>query len=530
MSDLVDLYLAHRFKWRPVDATFMGDTDHDHRLPPVGEGCISEELGEIEVLLTKAKADAASHSHDRRMIIAELTLEKARLTTRPRHHNPAWYSGEAGFGVISLLLPQSAPWRREAIFHRIQKIPQFLKQGRFLIGDQPTPAGWVERATKECQALALFFQEDIRLHEAWETRWEAAAETAATALNRFAASLGTLQDADPACGEEHLEKVFKIGHALDITCDDAVAQAKAAFLRCEDELAEMARVIDPAKSWQDQIAALAEIHPASAEEVVDSYRYWDTTARDAAAAHKLVTPERDYGLEYRELPECFTRIASAMYFLFYRSPPGLNPGNGSVYWIMPSKGGDLAGHNTAMVKAIHAVHHGSVGHHTQNARARAAESRLGRIAATDCAMGLAMPGALTLVEGWACHVEDLLMEAPGFYTVAEKLFLKSLERRNAASVLVDINLHRKHWSLQQAERFYAEEAGFAPTRVHSEVVRNSMFPGSRATYWLGVEGIRMLRRQWKGTALEFHDELLRYGHVPLSFVKEAMEENGKICM
>ena len=257
-----------------------------------------------------------------------------------------------------------------------------------------------------------------------------------------------------------------------------------------------------------------------------SYRYWDATARDAAETHGLVTPERGYGLEYRELPLCFRRIAGPMYFLFYRSPPGLNPGEGSVYWLMSAD--EPAAHSTAMVKAIHAVHHGSVGHHTQNARARAAQSRIGRIAATDCSMGLAFQGALTLVEGWACHVEDLMMEAEGFYTPAEILLLKSFERRNAASVLVDLGLHSGSWSHAECERFYSEEAGFAPARVRSEVIRNSMFPGSRATYWLGVEGIRALRRRWAGSTRDFHDMLLRFGHVPLRIVEEEMDAAGHL--
>ena len=528
MTDIVDAYLSHRFKWRPVDATFMGDTAHDHLLPPVNSNCIEHEQAEIAELIDAAASDTAAHPHDRRMIAAELKLEQARLASRPRHHNPAWYTGEVGFGIVSLLLPQSAPWRQDAIRARLLSVPQFLLGGRVLIGEQPTPSGWVERACNEARALGIFFREDIRLHEGWSPEWAAPARAAAVALDTFSDTLHGLSDADPACLSDHLELVFKECHVLPLTCSDALASAEAAFSRCGEELVEMAHKIDPETPWQAQLAALSKLHPATSEDVIKSYRHWDTVARDAAEENGLVTPERDYGLEYRDLPDCFRRIAASTYFLFYRSPPGLNPGEGSVYWVMPSKDGELSNHSDAMVKAIHAVHHGSVGHHTQNARARSAPSRLGRIAATDCAMGLALPGALTLVEGWACHVEDLMMEAPGFYTDAEMLLLKSFERRNAASVLVDLNLHLGNWTMQEAERFYAEKAGFAPARVHGEVVRNSMFPGSRATYWLGVEGIRELRKQWRGTTLEFHDALLSHGHVPLAFVRDAMAEAGQL--
>lgn len=520
MTTLVDDYLAHRFKWRPVDATFMGIKDHDHRLPLVGAGCIETEISEIEALLDRINADQDLHPHDRQMIQAELTCERAALKFRPRQKNPAWATGEVGFSILSLLLPQSAPWRIDAITDRLAAIPDFLKDVRKLIGDGPVPAGWVERAEKEAEAVALFLLDDIQGHDAWSDDWAEPAAIAARELAEFSKSLAGLPDKDPACGKEHMDLLLCEMHMLETPSEAIMQSAQSAFDRCAVELEQLANEIDPNTSWQDQIATLSSDHPASATDVPATYRHWDTTARDAAVEHGLVTPEREYELDYRELPDCFQRIAKSMYFLFYRSPPARNPGEGSVYWIMPSA--DLSAHNTSMVKAIHAVHHGSVGHHTQNAHARAAGSQMGRIAATDCSMGLAFQGALTLVEGWACHVEDLMMEAEGFYSPAEKLLLKSFERRNAASVLVDLGLHSGVWTQAECERFYAEEAGFAPARVHGEIIRNSIFPTSRATYWLGVEGIRALRRRWTGSTQDFHDRLLSFGHVPLRLVEEEM--------
>jgi uncharacterized protein (DUF885 family) len=94
--------------------------------------------------------------------------------------------------------------------------------------------------------------------------------------------------------------------------------------------------------------------------------------------------------------------------------------------------------------------------------------------------------------------------------------LKQNERRNAASVLVDIHLHRGDWSPADAERFYRDDAGFPAQRVAAEVVRNSMFPGSRLMYWAGVEAIKALRRASPLTTRQFHDTLLGYGHVPIA--------------
>jgi uncharacterized protein (DUF885 family) len=352
---------------------------------------------------------------------------------------------------------------------------------------------------------------------------------AAEAFEAFATFVQGLGDADPACGEDYLRLILSEQHGLTLSPHEAVRLAEDAFGRIGRELEEMGRVIDPDTPWQQQLAALSEQHPPDPESVMESYLDWDVRA--VAEGATLVTPAQDYDLDYRWLAPCFRKLARSLYFLFYRSPPALNPGTGSVYWVTPPGDDEMAflrANATATVKTVHAVHHGSIGHHTQNARARAAQSRLARLGGTDCALGLAFLGAGTLIEGWACYAEDLMAEAHGFYTPAEIMLLKQYERRNAASVLVDCRLHLGEWSLEQAIAFYRDEAGFAPARVENEVVRNSMLPGSRLMYWLGVEGIKALRRRWRepDDVAGFHDALLSYGHMPLAWIGQEMERAG----
>lgn len=530
---LVDAFLAHHWRYRPVDATFMGNRDHDHRLPPVGPGVLAEELAGNRALHARIAATPEPSSVgdrlDRRMMLAELEVQAAAIAARPRLSNPAWLSGEAAFAIISLLLPQTAPVRHDALRARLAAIPAFLAEGAAAIADAPTPAGWMQRARREALAMAVFLREDIALHDDYSPDWDRGRNGAAVAFERFAAAIADLPDADPACGEEFLTMIMQRQHGLGLSPAEAVEQAQAAFDRMGEELVSMASAIDGNRSWQDIVAGLSKIGPRNVEEAFASYRAIDMDARAAAAG--LVTPAVEYGLDYRWMSPCFRRISQSLYFLFYRSPPGLDAGQGSVYWITPPGDDEvafLAANNTATVKTIHSVHHGGVGHHTQNARARAAQSRLARIAGTDCALGLAFLGAGTLIEGWACYVEDLLMEAPGFYSPEEEILLKQYERRNAASVLVDINLHLGRWTQEQAAAFYRDEAGFAPSRVEGEVVRNSMLPGSRLIYWLGVEGIRALRGRWKSDTQSFHDALLSYGHVPLAWVAEEMDRAGQL--
>jgi hypothetical protein len=337
-------------------------------------------------------------------------------------------------------------------------------------------------------------------------------------LQEFAQSLEALEDRNPAAGREFLETVMRDVHGISGGADALLASASAAFERLGEELAGDAARLTPGQTWQQAIDSLAAITPP-ADGVLSAYGHWHDRAVSVARAAELVTPATEYGLEYRFIDAPLQRIAAATYFLFYRSPPAFTPKVGSVYWVAPP-GDDLAGYlrvqNVSVLKTTHTVHHGSIGHHTQNARARTAPGLLARVGGTDCASGIAFSSAGTMVEGWACYAEDLLREAGGFYAGAELLLLKQNERRNAASVMVDINLHLGRWNTAEAAQFYREKAGFAAQRATPETVRNSMFPGSRLMYWCGVEAIKTLRRASPSSAREFHDSLLDFGHVPIA--------------
>ncbi|MEQ1771023.1 MAG: DUF885 family protein [Devosia sp.] len=529
---VVDAFLEHHWTYRPVDATFMGDLAHDMLLPPATSQTLKTELASLAALEKRVGAmeepDDVGDRLDYKTIRAELVHQRMAAEKRARVHNPAWYSGEAAFSIISLLLPQSLPVRDDALLARLNGIADFLSAGLDRLGSRPTPSGWVSRAKREATAMGGFLRTDLRLHEAYVEDWDDPAEAAAAALDAFAAAIDALPDADPAAGEDYLQILIRDVHGLTSTPADLIEVAQAAYDRMGRELEEMAKVLDPERSWQDQLADLPAIHPETVDDAFESYLEWDVRALVGAQDLMSPTPAQSYDLDYRWMSPCFARISQSLYFLFYRSPPALNPGAGSVYWVSPPGDDDeafLRANSTATVKTIHSVHHGSVGHHSQNARARIASSRLARLAGTDCALGLAFLGSGTLIEGWACYVEDLLMEVRGFYTPTEIMLLKQYERRNAASVLVDVKLHTGQWSMDEAMAFY-REAGFAPSRVEGEVVRNSMLPGSRLMYFLGVEGINAMRKRWKGAAADFHDTLLSYGHVPLAWIGQEMEREG----
>lgn len=524
LQALLERFLKLYTEFRPVDATFMGLDGHDHRLPPADAGAIQREGLALEELRQESdKLPPGSSSLERletQMLQAQIRLAIRELQQRPRHHNPAWFTGEAAFGLISLLLPSDPPRNPEDLRQRLGAIPDFLKSGQQWLANRAIPADWVQRARLECSALGRLLDQGLRLHRFWSEQLERPTQSAIQAIRSFAAGLESHPQANPACGEEYLEFLMREAHGLPLGPQEAEALALEGFQRYRNELAAMAAQLDPSRDWREQLAALENEHPAL-EDVIPTYQRWNQRALEQADAAGLVTPARDYSLSFQILPEWARGVAGDLYFLFYRSPPAGRASRGSAYWVFPP--GDnvnayLRGQNFATIKITHVVHHGSIGHHTQNARARASQVRLGRLAGTDCAAGIAMLSGGTTIEGWACYVQDLMLEAENFYTPRERLVLKHAELRNAAMCLGDLRLHRGVWNLEQMRAFYREEVGIAAGRAWSETTRNSLYPATRLMYWLGTQAIRDLREKLGGEPRAFHDQLLEFGSVPVAWV------------
>ncbi|HJN18379.1 MAG TPA: DUF885 family protein, partial [Armatimonadota bacterium] len=155
--------------------------------------------------------------------------------------------------------------------------------------------------------------------------------------------------------------------------------------------------------------------------------------------------------------------------------------------------------------------------------------RIGRVAAVDGASRLAMFCGGTLAEGWACYATDL-MEEHGFLSDLERVAQQHTRVRQLARAVVDIELHQKSLTLDEAQWFYQHQAGLTPAAARTETIKNSMFPGTAIMYWLGTEGIHRLRgaRQTAEgagfTLRRFHDHLLGYGAVPVALIAELFQE------
>jgi len=543
----MDDFFASYYARRPVNATFVGVHDHDDRLPDLSEEGVGDTVADMEDLLRRAEALEVAdlpgvQEVDLRLARGFLRIQMWEHASAHFHAgNPSFATGEAIFGVMSLFLSDFAPLpeRMAAARARLQAVPIFLAQGRDHVRKAPT--GWTERALDECVGALAFLGDGIDRLEAdapaGSPRLRDAADRAAAAFEEHATWLRDELLRRPsqsvASGEEALALHVREGHFLEEDAGEIARYARHELERARGYLEAHASDFG-ATSPTEALAGLAAHHPT-----VESYyaRYGETwdEMRALALEHDLLTWP-DFPIRYAPRPAWARAAAPHLYFLYYRSPAAFDRPPVHDYLVTPveadmpaeARRALLEAHNDAVIKLNHVVHHGGIGHHVQNWHASRSPSRIGRVAAVDCASRIAMFCGGTMAEGWACYATDLMAEVGGL-TPLEAYAETSSRARMCSRAVVDVELHRGRTSLDEAAAFYREQAGMSPQAASAEAVKNSMFPGAALMYVTGTDRIHALRRaaeEREGAAFslrDFHDRLLSWGSIPVTLAGELMD-------
>ena len=550
----LDRFFDAFYRHRPVAATFTGLHQHDSVLPDWSAGGLAGAADEMRAL--RRDLDTAGRVPDAEVTVfpwqvdvalADGALEIALAEHESGHFvhaNPSLWTGEAIFGVLSLVARDFAPIgeRLRAAHQRLDAIPAFLADMPDILG--AAPADWNDRARRECEAARVLFGQAL---PAWLSglaaadaggvagidvaAWSAASATAANAFATLGASLDGSPRTDPplAASADLIELLLRRGHWITTPISDLLSEATEVLNEATARLQEMAR---PLGGWPAVQELLAAEHP-SAQDYLSRFGEKWTACRQAALDHSLVTwPTAP--LRYVPIPAHTREAAAALYYLNYRSPAPFDP-HGMFDYVVPPidqlTGGALEARlrmvNDSVITLNHVVHHGAIGHHVQNHHAYAGASRVGRVAAVDTANRIAMFSGGSLAEGWACYVCDL-MEEIGFLTPLERIAQQHTRARIAARAVADLSIHTGALAPQQAARLYVDRAHMSEAAAHGEAVRNAMFPGTAVMYWLGTRELHRLRasvrlRQGEAFSMRaFHDRVLSYGAIPVMLISKLM--------
>ncbi|MCS6935614.1 MAG: DUF885 domain-containing protein [Chitinophagales bacterium] len=139
-------------------------------------------------------------------------------------------------------------------------------------------------------------------------------------------------------------------------------------------------------------------------------------------------------------------------------------------------------------------------------------------------------GFTAYVEGWALYAEKLGKELGKYEDPYSDFGRLSMELFRAARLVVDVGIHHKRWTREQAIAYMTRNTANAPGDVEREVERYFLWPGQALGYKVGMMKILALRekaRQQLGNKFDikkFHDAVLTQGAVPLTTLEKLVDK------
>lgn len=133
-------------------------------------------------------------------------------------------------------------------------------------------------------------------------------------------------------------------------------------------------------------------------------------------------------------------------------------------------------------------------------------------------------------EGWGLYSEYLGIEAAMYETPYEDFGRMTYEMWRACRLVVDVGLHAKGWTRQEAIDFMANNTALSIHEVTTEIDRYIGWPAQALSYKIGELKIRELRKRAeeklgdKFNIREFHDVILKDGAVPLFILEELVDD------
>ncbi|TAH04804.1 MAG: DUF885 domain-containing protein, partial [Sphingobacteriales bacterium] len=195
------------------------------------------------------------------------------------------------------------------------------------------------------------------------------------------------------------------------------------------------------------------------------------------------------------------------------SPASIRSGRAGEYWVNTY---NLRSRPLYVLESL-TLHEAVPGHHLQMALNQEVEN----VPAFRRNLYLSAYG-----EGWALYCEYLGTEM-GFFKDPYSRFGKlTYEMWRACRLVIDVGIHAKGWTQQQAVDYLADHTALSLHEVNTEVVRYIAWPGQAVSYKIGELKIRELRKKAEAALgpkfdlRAFHDMILSRGTVTLGILEQ----------
>ncbi len=441
------------------------------------------------------------------------------------------------------IMPLATQTQREQFLSRLERVPESIAQGIALmtegakLGITPPrgplrglPEQIANLITKDPAESALLVALQNKPHELSDATWEqfrqqvfslysAKIKESLKEFFRFVADQYL-----PKCreeiswtvmprGREWYEFLLQKNTTLDLTADQIFETGHAEVARIRGEMERVIKLSGFTGGFGGFIEFLRtdpQFYFTDPQELLRTYR--DISKRVDPELVKFfgILPRLPYGVT--PIPSYMEKQQTTAYYQ-PGSPQGGRPGYfyANLY--------NLPSRPKWEMEAL-TLHEAVPGHHLQIALAQELE---------DIPEFRRQSWITAYGEGWALYSESL-GEQMGFYADPYAKFGQlSFEMWRAIRLVVDPGMHAKGWSREQAIQFFMQNSSKPRHDIEVEIDRYIVWPGQAVSYKIGELHIRALRKKAEAALAErydirsFHDELLKYGCVPLATLSSIVD-------
>ncbi len=530
---LCDEHVDESFRLDPVYATLNGVHDFDGELGDASLGAVRRRIEWLKQQAQRVEMEVAVDELDPYERL-DLRLLRSRIRAAllvwegqgEAERNPILYPDHCMYGVFLLYSRDFAPLadRVEPLLRRLQRTPAYLQSARETVGRCPTL--FAETAAEVADSAGPFLDE-VRTRLVRDVPERAAAieeacRSAGEAFRGYAKwareVLGQRDGGTFAVGRELFDARLREEHLLEFDAESLERHGWELLRATQAQMSEVARAIEPRKSWKRIVEESKEDTPPEGE-ILEVYRREVQRARRFLVEKRLAPFPEGEQLEVVPTP-AFDRSRTP--YAAYLMPGPFDAVQRGLFYVTGVDPADppearhatLLGHNLHSIPIITA-HEAYPGHHLQLCWANRVRSRIRKLADSP-----------VLAEGWGLYCEELMYEQGFFPGPRSRLFQLKDACWRAARVVLDCRLHTGAMDFEEAVDFLVDEAGLEKPNAEGEVRRYAASPTQPMSYAVGKQALLDLRqetRRRKGDAFDLHDfhgAVLQAGTLPIGLVRD----------
>ena len=537
-QELSQRLIKEHWDFYPTAGSRIGRHEYDGQLPDLSPSQNKRREEELRRGLSELRALGINGLNETGRLsyrIMELFLRRELFIfndLKPLENNPMRHTGY--LNVSGYIRRDYAPLedRIRSATSAMKQAPDFLEVLDQALSNRIS-SHVVDMSVESYSGMARFYRVDLAdaatgvTDPEIVTEFNQARETAAVALDSFVERLKSRGASGPdgfAIGAELYSGMLATGEGLDAPLSRIAAIGQA---NLEDNLArikELAQSIAPGRSVSEIVEEIGRNHP-QAQQLIPETRGMLEDIRQSLIDFDVITVPSEDRCQVIETPTYMRYAFAAM-----DSAGALETrATESFYYVTPVEDDwtdkqaeewlSNFNYDTLKIISVHEVYPGHFVHHLHNRYGR--ELPLVNRVAT----------AYSFTEGWAHYTEQMILET-GYGEGQPKLLLTQLLEalvRNCR-YMCSLRMHTEKMTLDEATKFFMENAYMAELPARREALRGTFDPGY-LNYTLGKLMILKLREDYQreqGGAYnlkEFHDRLLSFGGPALPLLRPALLMN-----